>query len=473
MELAARTAGESPVYRVFFGAGSRVITPQPGCEMTGFIARQQPMAGVHDDLTVRVMVWADDAELTNAAALVTFDLIDLEAGEVASIRSRIEAATGIRGERIGVTCTHTHGGPASMGSGRLGRVEPGYLDRVRELAVEAAQEAATAIEPVTMRWGLGQETTVGKNRRIRDGLIDPDVPVLRFQRADGTVTGLLVSYACHPVTLGPNNLLATADYPGYVRRSIEGVYPGIATQFATGCCGQINNGHTSRDGERGQGMHWRTFSEAERIGRAIAGAAIQAAEQVARLDAALPVIDFPEIPLTIRTASRIIDLPFLPPPDQDELARLRAEWDAKEEAIRARGARTGELEGLQVYREWSNEVESGPTETSVPAEIMVIAIGDVTIAMLPGESFVEFGLAIKESQAPRPVMTLAYANGRPGYIPHRSAYAAGGYEVDEAYRYYGAPACYAPEAGELIVQTAIELASSLAGTGTGAREAAT
>ena len=62
-------------------------------------------------------------------------------------------------------------------------------------------------------------------------------------------------------------------------------------------------------------------------------------------------------------------------------------------------------------------------------------------------------------------MTLAYANGRPGYIPHRSAYPAGGYEVDEAFRYYGYPSCFAPEAGELIVETALELLEGFAPTG--------
>nr|MBA2755373.1 alkaline ceramidase [Chloroflexia bacterium] len=46
---------------------------------------------------------------------------------------------------------------------------------------------------------------------------------------------------------------------------------------------------------------------------------------------------------------------------------------------------------------------------------------------------------------------------RPGYIPHQSAYPAGGYEVDEAHRYYGYPACFAPEAGEAIVATALDL----------------
>ena len=73
------------------------------------------------------------------------------------------------------------------------------------------------------------------------------------------------------------------------------------------------------------------------------------------------------------------------------------------------------------------------------------------------QEFVEFGLEIKARGGSDKIMTLAYANGRPGYIPHRSAYPAGGYEVDDAYRYYGYPACFAPEAGELVVETALEL----------------
>ena len=81
--------------------------------------------------------------------------------------------------------------------------------------------------------------------------------------------------------------------------------------------------------------------------------------------------------------------------------------------------------------------------------------------LLPGESFVEFGLAIKERGAPGTIVTLAYANGTPGYIPHRSAYAAGGYEVDDAFRYYGAPAAFAPEAGEAVVAAALALLDEL------------
>jgi hypothetical protein len=451
---------------VHLGTATRTITPEVGSELCGFIARVDPMQGTHDDLQVKVMVWAEDDALTNAAALVTFDLIDLEADMIASIRQQAEALSGVSGDRIGITCTHTHGGPPTMPDRRLGQANREYLERTARTAAEAIAEAAKRLEPVVITWSVGNETTVGKNRRIPGGIIDPQVPVVRFQRPDGTVAALLVSYACHPVTLGPNNLMATADYPGYVRRTLEAAYPGAAVQFATGCCGQINNGHTSRDGDHGRGFVWRTFREAERIGRAVAGAAMQAAEQSARLEAAMPVSDVAVEPVTIRAARRIIDLPFLPPAPVEEIDALASAWEQELRELKANpDAAPGELARLDVYLNWAAEVRRGNLAPSAPAEVMTIGIGEIELVLLPGESFVEFGLDIKERGRSDKIMTFAYSGGRPGYIPHRSAYPAGGYEVDDAFRYYGYPACFAPEAGELVVETALELLESMNSSG--------
>jgi hypothetical protein len=44
------------------------------------------------------------------------------------------------------------------------------------------------------------------------------------------------------------------------------------------------------------------------------------------------------------------------------------------------------------------------------------------------------------------------ANGRVGYIPTEAAFRRGGYETT-----FGPPSMLAPEAGELIAETAIEL----------------
>ena len=49
----------------------------------------------------------------------------------------------------------------------------------------------------------------------------------------------------------------------------------------------------------------------------------------------------------------------------------------------------------------------------------------------------------------------------PGYIPPIGAYSAGGYEVEEAHRYYGLPAAFAQGAAEALVGAATKAARSL------------
>lgn len=92
----------------------------------------------------------------------------------------------------------------------------------------------------------------------------------------------------------------------------------------------------------------------------------------------------------------------------------------------------------------------------------VLRWGDICLVGLPGEPFVEFGLEIRR-HAPASVVVAGYANGCPGYVPHRSAYEEGGYEVLYAHRAaYSRPSAFAPEAGERLVAAALR---SLEGLG--------
>ena len=59
-------------------------------------------------------------------------------------------------------------------------------------------------------------------------------------------------------------------------------------------------------------------------------------------------------------------------------------------------------------------------------------------------------------------MVLGYANGDIGYIPTQPAYAQGGYEVEDAYKYYGYPAALAPQAGDLVLQGAVRSLARMA-----------
>jgi hypothetical protein len=102
-------------------------------------------------------------------------------------------------------------------------------------------------------------------------------------------------------------------------------------------------------------------------------------------------------------------------------------------------------------------VRNGTLSKSVAAELQIIRLGDIAFVGLPGEPFVELGLSIKETTGLRTVFICGYTNDDIGYIPTRDEYSQGGYEIDEAFKYYGYPAALAPEAGEILIKAAIRL----------------
>ena len=103
-------------------------------------------------------------------------------------------------------------------------------------------------------------------------------------------------------------------------------------------------------------------------------------------------------------------------------------------------------------------MQAGTLRPDVEAEVQLIGLGDVVIVGVPGEYFVELGLALKAQLPARQVLVVGFANHNIGYIPARRAYPHGGYEIAEAYKYYGYPAALAPEAGELIIEAALSYA---------------
>ncbi|HTK10991.1 MAG TPA: neutral/alkaline non-lysosomal ceramidase N-terminal domain-containing protein [Ktedonobacteraceae bacterium] len=452
------TEGFAAGRELLMGVARAVITPPMGSEMSGFIARHSGMIGVHDHLYARAMVWSNGNKATRAV-LLTLDLIGLDISTVEAIRQRIVLRTGIAQEQIAVTTTHTHGGPSVM-EGRLGgHVSPSYLDFIEQTAADAVEEAANKLVPVSARFTIGAESTVGKNRRISDGVIDPSVPVVRFDALDGRVHAILLGYACHPVTLGADNYLITADYPGYTVRALEAVYPGAHLQFVTGCCGQINTGHSAQDSVKGRGLDRRTYAECQRLGHLIAGAALQASERGAA-PSGVPLAKVPDQAgnARVKVLRKAVELPLLPVESSGTLRHDAEQYRKEATRLQRNGMLTGEGLMLQAWAEWAERTsaEEQPARC-ILSEIMLLVIGEISILLLPGEPFVELGLEIKRRAGREALMVIGYANGNPGYIPHRSAYEAAGYEVMEAYRFYNYPAAFAPEAGEMLVEEGLRL----------------
>jgi hypothetical protein len=399
------------------------ITPPPGLLMSGFAARTEPSLGTHDPLTVRALVVGD-------TALVTVDVVGLHEDMVADIRARVD----LPDRNIVVTAIHTHGAPISQ-VGRLGdAADPAFLRAIADGCVAAIAAARANARPASLAIGMGDDPDVARNRRHEGGPVDRALPVLRVRDATGTVFAVLVSYGLHPVVLAADNRLLTADYVHDVRAEIEAAHPGAVAVFATGCCGDVNNGHTAHASWTLAADPERSFATAERLGRRIGRAALAAGET--------PAGDG----LAAYAADVLLRLARL---EQDPMPVLAERW----RAARATEPDPVTQTVLDCWVAWAEKFSNQPPGDWT-GRVSVFDWGGVPIVALPGEIFAETSLLIRAALGGRPAFVLSYANGTPGYIPPAGEFAHGGYEVEEAHRFIGMPGTFAPGSAESLAGAA-------------------
>lgn len=425
----------------------RAAVPVSGVRMSGFAARTARSVGVADALEARALAVA--AEGGEPTVLVTLDAIGVDRRFAATLRGRLSGV--VPPGRVMVTATHTHGGPALLGGAYLGEVEEGVLRSCLEAAEAAARGALEQMQGAELRSGRVRVPGIAHNRRQPGGPVDDELSVLWAVGEGGRVIAALLSFALHPVVLGPDNLLLTRDYVGYALDAVEAQHPGSTALFATGCAGQVNHGHPATASFSGAAAPNRTFAVARSIGERLAGAGLEVMQRGGRLVAASE----------LRVARRPVRLPYMRaalggPAAGAATPRLLAELQAAEREAASMGDEASRLL-LAPQLEWAwRHLNRAPA--SRLAEVSAIGLGGLALVLLPGEPFVEYGLALKALAASRHpsvhVIPVGYANDAPGYLPTAAAIAEGGYEVELAYRFYGLPARYGAGVEGRLLRTA-------------------
>lgn len=399
------------------GASIINITPPNGIAMAGFAARTEVAKGDHDALTVRALV-VDDT------AIVTVDVIGIDA----NLSARARARASLPDQAITITATHTHGGPVSMPGRLSAKADHAFILCLEDAVVKAVDLAIVNQKPARLLGGIGVEPGFATNRRRLDGPVDTGIPILRFESVEGSTIAILVSYACHPVVLGADNLSWTGDYPHFVRKKLETTFPGAIAIFATGCAGDVNTGHSAAASLSLLATPERSFAKAKEIGFGIANSVIDA-----RLTDVSGNVGHSEVFADICFEQREQEAPDI----------LAKSW-------RLAAKDTSSLEVI-----WANWAEKhmGRDLSPLKARITALKWGSVGIIALPGEIFAETALEIREKLAQKdPLFILAYADDNPGYIPPESDYLRGGYEIDEAHRFYGLGATIAPKTAEHLAE---------------------
>jgi hypothetical protein len=408
------------------GAAATVITPPPGTPLAGYYSQRGSKTVLDDIYSKAIVLEVGDRK----AALVVCDLISLPRHVVTEARRQIEAATGIPGSHVMISATHTHTGPVLARESALDELVGAtsdlgrrYTEQLPELIAKSVAEANKKLAPARMAVAHGHEEGLSFNRRflMTDGSvswnpakrnpeivrpagpIDPDVGVVYFDTSKNAPMATYVNFAMHPDTVGGEGV--SADYPGVLAKRLAEYHgPDVLTVFSNGCCGNINHLNNSwLDKQKGP-------NEAARIGTLLAGDVLRT----------LPHLK-PIAGDSLRIKSEIVKLDVAPFSEADVAAANDVVKQLKEP-----GTKPKFLDQVKAFRVLDTATRSGkPWEV----EVQVIALGDLAWVSLPGEIFVELGMAIKKASPFPHTLIAELANGSVGYIPNREAYPQGNYEV--------------------------------------------
>ncbi len=419
-------------------AAEVVITPPVGGAMEGYGARKGVSTGIHDDLQAHALV-LDDGR--HAAAIVTCDVISVDAPIVASVREAAKRQWGIPPERVLIAGTHTHSGPRGLlhlraaGDAELIAVTTRHI-------IGAIAAAVGQLAPARLMAGARPLDSIGLNRRFPDGPIDPMLRVLRVEAENGELLAALINYACHPTILNHDNLRLSRDWPGYACRAVKALWGDQAVVlFANGACADINPVKISE-----------TFAETRRVGtivgaeaaRVLGELAAHGREQVVHnLRWGEHTLKPPSVGRSVspRLAGAIVQV-TLPwkrfSTDEDyraQLTNLRAvvaalpEGDeGREERRRLMPVMTA-LSAEAATAGWGRRASAEQPDGFV-TEVQALSLGsEAALVTAPGELMVEIGAAIeRESWAPS-TFVVAYANDAAGYLVTDATHGEGGYEA--------------------------------------------
>jgi neutral ceramidase len=426
------------------GFASVDITPPIGSEIPGGFEKRYNV-GVHDPLHARAMLLEDERI---RLAIVGVDCLSLKHSTVQQAR-QLADAWGVDKATILACASHTHsGGPVATVFGSDS--DPEYLRFLGRRIAQAVVLANRAKVPARLGIGVGHEETVAFNRRfwMKDGKqtthpgkgnpdivrvagpIDPQVGVVGAWSMDGRYLGCLVNYTCHCTVM--NGLEVSADYPYYLDATIRAVMGWESvTIFMNGAYGDVTQVSNTIVREEEFGERW-----ARRIGTVLGAEALKV---LATME--------PKAELSLQaTFEQVILQPREVP--TESLAAAKALLETK-------GPWNNE-------RRWARELvlleAMNREEPAIPAEVQVLAVGDVAFVGIPGEYFCQFGLEIKEQSPFSYTFIAGTANGCVGYIPTAEAMGpnGGGYEPRLC-----RSSKLAPNAGYLLQRTALKLLNRL------------
>jgi hypothetical protein len=479
------------------GAAAADITPPFPVDLLGYVRRPLAARSAYGPLQATACVFRDDAN-GSTVVIIGADVVGLAPPMADRIRARVGEFVGCDPAAVLLNSSHSHAAPWPGATIKLGgefddwtELELRYWDSIPDRYASVALEAAGRLVPARVSGGVGKATGLAVNRRERttdgrtilgwnrDGVRDDSVVSIRVDGLDGAplfTDGIatVVSFACHPVVIGPDYPGAGPDFVGPLRSSLANLLrPGAVTVFLQGAAGDALPLEAFRDDGAALGAA-DVFGERLALEAAHALAESPAwAVEIDRSDwgSVTPISLYrrrladAQPPQPLRSIRRIVSLPLLELPAVADLERELTERRLDLAARADRGETRVTMNPIRYHIAWLERMlaqeSAGGRATEIDGEVWAARIGDCAIVGAPGEIFGAIGTAVRRA-SPAPVTIFAgYSQGSLGYVATPDEYPFGGYEPAVSHRGYGQPAPFSPDVAGIIERTALDLLGEL------------
>lgn len=423
-------ASSQKVFRA--GAATSNITPKLGRLIVGNF--NYPVARhVHDEMHARCLVLDDG---TTKIGIVVCDSLGIGRAVYDQARRIITKETGIPGENILMSATHSHSGASWDGQNDGDTEYPNFL--ARRIA-DGIARANHNLEPAKIGWGIGQLPGQVFNRRWKmkpgpdlanpfggmdqvrmnpprqspnliepAGPTDPAVSFISVQSKTGRPIALVANYSLHYVGGVPSGEIS-ADYFAVFSDRIQELLgadrldPPFVGMMGNGTSGDINNINFAAKGEP------RKPYEQMRI------VADDVAQEVIRAHKSVQFHEW--VPLSAE-ASELKLVNRRPTAEQMEWVKATL---AKPESA---------PQYHRLEKNYAARVQKlADRPESFDVLIQTLRIGNLGVAGIPYEVFAEIGLEIKAKSPLKPTFVFSLANGYDGYLPTPRQHKLGGYET--------------------------------------------
>ncbi len=479
------------------GAAEADITPPFPVDLLGYVRRPLAARSAYGPLKATACVFRDD-ESSATVVVIAADVVGLTTPMADRIRARVGELVGCDPAAVLLNSSHTHAAPWPGATIKLGgefddwtETELRYWDTIPDRYASVALEAVGRLAPARVSGGVGQASGLAVNRRERtadgrtilgwnrEGVRDDTVVAIRVDGLEGAplvpdAIATLVSFACHPVVIGPDYPGVGPDFVGPLRSAVSNLLgPGAVTVFLQGAAGDALPLEAFRDDDAAV-LAASVFGE--RLALEVAHAIVDAHPWTIDIDRSdwgslTPIALYrrrladDQSPQVLRSARRIVSLPLLELPDVADLKRELEERRADLASRADRGETRITMNPIRYHISWLEAMlaqeAAGGRATAIDGEIWAARIGDCAIVGAPGEIFGAIGTAVR-GQSPVPVTIFAgYSQGSLGYVATPDEYPYGGYEPSVSHRGYGQPAPFSPEVAGIIERTAVELLREL------------